>query len=70
MLCGVGADNREFGTRDAVSRCGLPFEGEGRPIRDIGARRRVAFGRSLGARVKVTWAPRVEWAVPIRLAKP
>ena len=66
---GVGPEKRGWGLGDAAYRCGLPFRGNGRPIRDADLSALVPAEMLKGAVVEVAWSPPVSWRKKIRGAK-
>ena len=67
---GMGAEDSGLGAEDPASRCGRPFGGDGRLIRDAGFSPHLAAGRTEGVRIEVAWAQDVWWQGTIRFTKP
>jgi hypothetical protein len=65
----VGLENRGLGAGDPAFRCGLPFEGNGRPIRDAGSSARVPATMMAGVLIEVAWSRPVSWRKRIRFHK-
>ena len=66
---GEGVENRGIGTGELAFRCGLPFRGNGRPIRNEGPPVRVPASLMTGALIEVAWSRPVSWRKRIRFSK-
>ena len=64
-----GLESGGLGAGDPAFRCGLPFRGFGRLVRDAGPCAIFPARMAVGSLIKVTWAPDVSWRKRIRLSK-
>ena len=67
---GLGQESGGLGTSGAVIRNGLPFRGNGRPIRDLGLADALLARMRVGRAIAVDWLPDVSWEVTIRRSRP
>jgi len=65
---GEGLENRGMGGGELAFRCGLPFRGTGRLIRDAGSSPLVPASLMLGSLIEVTWSRPVSWRKRIRFS--
>jgi hypothetical protein len=63
---GVGLESGDMWAWSPAFRCGLPFRGDGRPIRDAGSGVEFPPKMAAGARIEVSWLPDVSWRKRIR----
>jgi hypothetical protein len=63
-------ESQGLGIGGPAVRCGLPFRGNGRPIRDAGFSKELSAKMVGGALIEVRWLPDVLWRSRIRLSKP
>ena len=66
---GVGLENRGWVAGEPAFRCGLPFRGGGRLIRDAGSVPRVPARGVADDLIKVAWSREVSWQKKIRCSK-
>jgi hypothetical protein len=66
---GVDTENMGWGVGEPAFRCGLPFGGNGRPIRDGGPRSKLPTNVAAGSQIEVSWPPDVAWRKRIRVSK-
>jgi len=66
---GVDAENRGWGAEESGYRCGLPFRGNGRPIRASDPEAKLAASRAAGLRIEVNWPPDVSWRKRIEVTR-
>jgi len=57
----VGLESQGLGTGGQAIRCGLPFRGDGRPIRDADPGTVFPAKLLAGALIRVRWLPEVSW---------
>ena len=64
----VGLVSRGLGAERPAFRCGLPFRGDRRPIRDAGSGANLPVEMVTGALIEVRWLPDVSWRKRIRFS--
>ena len=63
------AGSREWGPEESGLRSGLPFRGNGRPVRVDGTSSKTPTGLAAGLRIEVVWASDVAWRKPIEVSR-
>ena len=66
---GAGVENRGWGAGDPAFRCGLPFRGNGRPIRNDGPWAKLPASMAAGSLVEVSWGADASWRKKIQVSK-
>ena len=65
---GVGFESQGVRAGVPAFRCGLPFRGDGGPIRDAGSGAEFSPRMAAGTAIEVSWLPDVSWRKRIRFS--
>ncbi len=63
-----GTENQNGDIGVLASRCGLPFRGIERPVRDAGSATSIEEWTGVEASMEIAWGRDVSWQQPIHIA--